>query len=108
MPQVQPDLGSWIRLASRTDSRRHRRRLGSGILLARRDPKPAADGPASPSEATRMYESFGARVTGSTVEFRLFLPDSAVDPSQYVRGGDPQIRTVRVVGDFQDKLGQTP
>ena len=55
-----------------------------------------------------MYETFGARVTGSTVEFRLFLPDSAVDPAQYVRGGDPHIRSVRVVGDFQGELGQIP
>ncbi len=48
-----------------------------------------------------MYEDFGARVQGDAVEFRLFVPDAAVDPGQYVRGGPARIRDVRVVGDFQ-------
>lgn len=52
-----------------------------------------------------MYEAFGAVVEGSRVEFRLFFPDNAVDPSQYVRGGPPQIREIRVRGNFQSALG---
>jgi pullulanase len=48
-----------------------------------------------------MYENFGAVVTGEAVEFQLFLPDTSRDPGQYVRGGLPRIRDVRVVGDFQ-------
>jgi 1,4-alpha-glucan branching enzyme len=54
-----------------------------------------------------MYEGFGAVVDEPAVEFRLFLPDSDVDPTQYTRGGSPRIRSVRVVGDFQTRLGQT-
>lgn len=53
-----------------------------------------------------MYEQFGARVSGSTVEFRLFFPDATRDASQYRRGGTPKIRTLRVVGSFQSHLGQ--
>jgi len=52
-----------------------------------------------------MYESFGAVVDGSRVEFRLFFPDNAIDPSQYVRGGLPHIREIRVRGDFQSAIG---
>lgn len=52
-----------------------------------------------------MYERFGASVTGSGVEFRLFLPDAAVDAAQYLRGGAPRIRQVRVRGDFQRAIG---
>ncbi len=52
-----------------------------------------------------MYESFGAVVEGDSVEFRLFFPDNAVDPGQYVRGGLPRIREIRVPGDFQSRLG---
>jgi pullulanase len=52
-----------------------------------------------------MYESFGAVVTGNTVEFRLFLPDAARDPSQYSRGGSPRIKKVQVRGDFQSHIG---
>lgn len=52
-----------------------------------------------------MYENFGAVVTGSSVEFRVFFPDSAIDSTQYRRGGLPRIRTLRVTGDFQEALG---
>ena len=48
-----------------------------------------------------MYEQFGARLQGKKVEFKLFLPDRTVDPSQYVRGGEPKIREVKLIGDFQ-------
>jgi 1,4-alpha-glucan branching enzyme len=48
-----------------------------------------------------MYETFGAVPDDPAVEFRLFLPDATVDPHQYVRGGSPRIRSVRVAGDFQ-------
>ena len=49
-----------------------------------------------------MYEEFGAREKDNTetAEFKLFIPDEAYDPSQYEGGGLPQIKEVRVVGDF--------
>lgn len=53
-----------------------------------------------------MYEQFGARLQGRQVEFRLFLPDKTVDPAQYVRGGEPKIQEVKLIGDFQHLLGQ--
>jgi pullulanase len=52
-----------------------------------------------------MYENFGAAVNGSSVQFRVFVPDASVDPGQYVRGGVPRIRTLRVAGDFQSATG---
>ncbi len=52
-----------------------------------------------------MYEKFGAVVTEPAVEFRLFFPDSAIDPNQYRIGGLPKIRSIKVVGDFQSKIG---
>lgn len=53
-----------------------------------------------------MYEKFGAAVDGDgRVTFSLFLPNNKVDPAQYTRGGDPQIRSIRVRGDFQHLLG---
>jgi hypothetical protein len=52
-----------------------------------------------------LYESFGAgRQPDGSYGFRLFVPDKAVDPQQYARGGDCKIVEVRVVGDFQDKV----
>lgn len=48
-----------------------------------------------------MYETFGAVVTGNSVAFRLFFPDSAKDPAQYRSGGLPKIARLQVVGDFQ-------
>jgi 1,4-alpha-glucan branching enzyme len=54
-----------------------------------------------------MYENFGAVITDKKVEFRLFLPDNTVDPAQYVRGGDPKIKEIRIRGDFQSSIGGT-
>jgi 1,4-alpha-glucan branching enzyme len=52
-----------------------------------------------------MYEKFGAgRQEDSTYGFRLFVPDNAIDPTQYSRGGSCKIVEVRVVGDFQKAL----
>ncbi|MGH7224451.1 MAG: alpha-amylase family glycosyl hydrolase, partial [Gemmataceae bacterium] len=52
-----------------------------------------------------MYEKFGfARQDDGSYEFRLFVPDSAIDRTQYVRGGPCRIVEVRAVGDFQDKV----
>ena len=44
-----------------------------------------------------MYEDFGAAVDRPSVEFRLFFPNE----TQYVRGGPPRIRSLRVAGSFQ-------
>lgn len=52
-----------------------------------------------------MYEKFGAVVSGPRVVFSLFLPDKAIDPTQYVRGGSPRIKEIHVCGDFQNSLG---
>jgi 1,4-alpha-glucan branching enzyme len=54
-----------------------------------------------------MYELFGAMEVGVTgrVRFRVFVPDSGLDPGQYVRGIVPTIQTLQVVGDFQSALG---
>src|SRR3989442_7886116 len=54
-----------------------------------------------------MYEQFGAAVDGQEVEFRLFFPDRAVDPTQYTRCGLPHIARVRVTGTFQAHIGGT-
>ena len=54
-----------------------------------------------------MYEHFGAIVNEQQVEFRLFLPDNRVDTNQYKRGGQPNIKEIRVRGDFQSKMGGT-
>jgi 1,4-alpha-glucan branching enzyme len=54
-----------------------------------------------------MYEQFGAVVTGSRVEFRLFFPDNTIDPTQYEAGGLPGITEIRVRGDFQSQIGGT-
>lgn len=45
-----------------------------------------------------MYESFGAAVDDPSVELRLFLPNA----TQFVRGGDARIRSVRAAGTFQE------
>src|SRR4051812_12418977 len=56
-----------------------------------------------------MYEQFGAREIDDTrtVWFRLFIPDRDLDGDQYDAdaGELPNIKTVRVFGDFQSKLG---
>ena len=54
-----------------------------------------------------MYEGFGAVVQEPQVTFRLFLPDNTQDPTQYSRGGDPHINSIRAIGDFQQQIGQT-
>ena len=73
-----------------------------------------------------MYvdEKFGSWQTDKdpqegAVQFKIFIPDNSKDPSQYVSRrdpsgnplpsyGDPRIKSVQVVGDFQGKLGQSP
>jgi pullulanase len=52
-----------------------------------------------------MYESFGAVVQNQAVDFKLFFPDVAVDPTQYSTGGLPRIARLQVAGDFQSELG---
>jgi 1,4-alpha-glucan branching enzyme len=54
-----------------------------------------------------MYEGFGAVVQEPRVTFRLFLPDNTRDPTQYARGGDSHITSIRAIGDFQQEIGQT-
>lgn len=69
-----------------------------------------------------MSEKFGAWQIGSEpdrgqVEFKLFFPDRARDPSQYdpqpedghsvQEYGDPKIVSIQVAGDFQSSIGQT-
>ncbi|GJL83502.1 MAG: hypothetical protein DHS20C01_31360 [marine bacterium B5-7] len=51
-----------------------------------------------------MYENFGAVVSDHRVAFKLFFPDTAKDPSQYVNGGLPRITRIQVTGDFQSEL----
>src|SRR5512135_2140398 len=55
--------------------------------------------------ASLMYENFGTVVTDHTVEFRLFFPDTAKDPTQYSRGGLPKIKRLQATGDFQSQIG---
>src|SRR4051794_15080894 len=57
------------------------------------------------SEGSSMYETFGAVVSEHAVEFKLFFPDIAVDPTQYSIGGLPKIARLQVTGDFQSKIG---
>ena len=52
-----------------------------------------------------MYEQFGAVIDQDKVEFKLFFPDNTRDPMQYVRGGLPKIKEIRVRGDFQSHIG---
>ena len=53
-----------------------------------------------------MYEQFGAVVhQDNKVEFKLFFPDNSKDPTEYVRGGLPYIKEIRVRGDFQAQTG---
>jgi len=54
-----------------------------------------------------MYEGFGASEIGTSgsVRFSLFLPDNALDPTQYEGARDPHIGSIRVVGDFQSRSG---
>src|ERR1700732_2780054 len=63
-----------------------------------------------------MDERFGAWQVGDdpnqgAVQFKLFFPDRAKSSSQYVAHpnkpnyGNPQIASIRVVGDFMRSLG---
>jgi len=54
-----------------------------------------------------MYEDFGAREVDNTgrASFRLFIPDTSLDHSQYQRGKFPTISSLHAVGDFQASLG---
>lgn len=63
-----------------------------------------------------MDEKFGAWQVGNDenqgkVAFKIFIPDRERDPGQYeAKGagyGDPEIERIRVVGDFQVRIGQT-
>jgi 1,4-alpha-glucan branching enzyme len=58
-----------------------------------------------------MYETFGAVVADHAVQFRLFFPDAAKDPSQYTSQrnstGLPGIRRIQATGDFQRATGGT-
>jgi hypothetical protein len=54
-----------------------------------------------------MYEDFGVTVTDNVVTLRLFFPDAGIDRSQYTRGSDPRIVSIRVGGTFQSTLGAT-
>src|SRR3954468_1978790 len=56
-----------------------------------------------------MYEQFGATFDPATREaqFRLFVPDNAIDPSQYAGDRPTHFRAVRVAGTFQPRIGQT-
>jgi pullulanase len=49
-----------------------------------------------------MYETFGfSRWPDNRLGFQLFVPDSAIDATQYTGGDSPRITAVAVVGDFQ-------
>lgn len=58
----------------------------------------------------------GNDIDGGPVEFKLFFPDRAVDPSQYAAQpedgrpvtdyGDPKIKSIQVAGNFQRHLAQ--
>ncbi len=49
-----------------------------------------------------MYETFGfGPLPGNQLGFQLFVPDNAIDASQYTGGDSPRIVSVGVVGDFQ-------
>jgi pullulanase len=49
-----------------------------------------------------MYQSFGFRTDARGKQsISLFIPDNAVDPTQYTRGGPSNIALVSVIGDFQ-------
>ena len=55
-----------------------------------------------------MYEEFGfSRWSPNQFGCKLFIPDNAIDPAQYSRGGPSNIAEVRIVGDFQHLCGGT-
>ncbi len=55
-----------------------------------------------------MYQDMGAREVENTqcARFRLFIPDNALDPTQYQRGQLPGIAQLHVIGDFQAQFGK--
>ncbi len=64
-----------------------------------------------------MQEKFGSWQVGNDeskgkVEFKIFFPDADIDPAQYdksgkpVNYGNPEIRSIQVIGDFQKHLKQ--
>jgi pullulanase/glycogen debranching enzyme len=49
-----------------------------------------------------MYETFGfSKWPNGQYGFQLFVPDKAIDPTQYTVGDSPCIASVAVFGDFQ-------
>ena len=48
-----------------------------------------------------MFESFGSHDVGKKIKFKVFFPGG----SMVKRGGDPQIDSIRIYGDFQKELG---
>ncbi len=56
-----------------------------------------------------MYQNFGGSELNNSgqANFRIFIPDAALDSSQYQRGKLPAIARITVVGDFQSALGGT-
>jgi len=49
-----------------------------------------------------MYETFGfSKSQDGVYGFRLFVPDKAIDPTQYTVGDSPRIASVAIYGDFQ-------
>lgn len=51
-----------------------------------------------------MYEQFGFSRKPAGDQLQLFVPDNAIDPTQYSSGGPCRIVEVRLVGDFQTIL----
>src|SRR5579872_1900782 len=55
-----------------------------------------------------MYETFGfSRWPDGRLGFQLFVPDKAIDPTQYTIGDSPRIASVAIVGDFQQVVKPT-
>lgn len=53
-----------------------------------------------------MYEEFGPKIERNEVTFQLFFPEKDKDPSQYTKGGLPDIRKIQVTGTFQEHIKQ--
>jgi 1,4-alpha-glucan branching enzyme len=47
-----------------------------------------------------MFEGFGSHDVGKKIEFKVFFPGGAL----VKRGGDPQLESIHVYGDFQEQL----
>ncbi len=50
-----------------------------------------------PANRSEHYSKFGAHVGQSALEFSVYFPG----PDEYERGGQPDIRELRVLGSFQ-------